>query len=227
MTGLRDIKKQRIHEAISMAAITLFLRRGFGEVSVAEVAAAAEVSKPTLFKYFATKEDLVLHRIVDHQGEAARVVRQRRPGEEPLAALERHFLSGLQRRDPVTGLNDNGEVLAYHRMVFGTPSLAARLFHYMAADEEALAEALAEDGDDLTARLVAGQVLAVQRVLARRNWRRLAGGETAEQVHPEAVRAAKHAFALLRGGAEAAHGPDVRPDTAQARSLVDETGRRR
>ncbi|MGV9779440.1 TetR/AcrR family transcriptional regulator [Streptosporangium sp. NPDC003464] len=204
MTGLRDIKRQRVHDAISTAAITLFLERGFGEVSVAEIAAAAEVSKPTLFKYFATKEDLVLHRIADHQGEAARVVRRRRPDEGPLDALERHFMAGLDRRDPVTGLNDHAEVLAYHRMVFSTPSLAARLFHHMAMDEEALAGALAEDTDDLTASLLAGQVLAVQRVLARRNWLRLAEGETAARLHPEAVRAAAHAFALLRRGLDAA-----------------------
>ncbi|OUC94204.1 TetR/AcrR family transcriptional regulator [Streptosporangium minutum] len=212
MTGLRHIKRQRIHEAISTAAITLFLERGFGEVSVAEVAAAAEVSKPTLFKYFATKEDLVLHRIADHQGEAARVVRQRGPQEGPLDALERHFLSGLEQRDPVTGLNDHAEVLAYHHMVFSTPSLAARVSHYMAMDEEALAEALAEGADDLTATLLAAEVLAVQRVLARRNWRRLAEGETAAQVHPEAVRAARRAFALLRNGLDAAWAPgDTEP----------------
>ena len=85
------------------------------------------MSKPTLFKYFPTKEDLVLHRIADHQGEAARVVRRARPGEAPLAALRRHFLDGLERRDPVTGLNDHPGCSAYHRMVFETPSLAARV----------------------------------------------------------------------------------------------------
>ncbi|MFF5208732.1 TetR/AcrR family transcriptional regulator [Streptosporangium sp. NPDC000396] len=203
MTGLRHLKKQRTHEAISAAAISLFLERGFDDVSVVEVAAAAEISKPTLFKYFATKEDLVLHRIADHQGEAARVVRRRGPGEEPLAALHRHFLAGLERRDPVTGLNDDEEVVGFHRMIFSTPSLVARLFHYMTGDEEALAEALAGSMDDLTASLVAGQVLAVQRVLSRRNWLEIAGGKTAAEVYPAAVAAADHAFALLRGGSAA------------------------
>ncbi|GAA3037889.1 hypothetical protein GCM10017559_77310 [Streptosporangium longisporum] len=75
MTGLRERKRRQVRETISATAVSLFLERGFDEVSVAEVAAAAEVSKPTLFKYFPTKEDLVLHRISDHQGEAARVVR--------------------------------------------------------------------------------------------------------------------------------------------------------
>ncbi|MEV4358139.1 TetR family transcriptional regulator [Nonomuraea sp. NPDC049625] len=197
MTGLREIQRQRVHEAISTAAISLFLERGFDEVPVTEIAAAAGVSKPTLFKYFPTKEDLVLHRIADHQGEAARVVRGRGSGERPLEALRRHFLDGLARRDPVTGLNDHPEVVAYHRMVFSTPSLAARLFQHMAQDEEALAEALGEITDELTAGLVAGQVLAAQRVLARRNWAMLAEGRPMAEVEREAIRAADRAFSLL------------------------------
>lgn len=197
MTGLRELQRQRVREAISEAAIRLFLERGFTEVPVNEIAAAAQVSKPTLFKYFPTKEDLVLHRIADHQGEAARVVRERAPGERPLPALRRHFLDGLARRDPVTGLNDHPEVMAFHRMVFSTPSLVARLFQHMSQDERALARALAETTDDLTAALLAGQVLATQRVLAQRNWSMLAEGRPLEEVEPEAVRAAEHAFSML------------------------------
>ncbi|MFI0420005.1 TetR/AcrR family transcriptional regulator [Spongiactinospora sp. 9N601] len=202
MTGLRELKKRRIHDAISAAAIALFLERGFDEVSVAEVAAAAEVSKPTLFKYFATKEDLALHRIADHMGEAARIVRGREPGEEPLAALRRAFLDGLARRDPVTGFNDTPEVLAYHGMVFQTPSLAARLMRQSANDEDALATEL--DGGRtparLAARLAAAQILAIQRVLAGDNWRRLIAGESADAAYPAAVEAAELAYAQLRSG---------------------------
>jgi AcrR family transcriptional regulator len=203
--GLRERKRQRTHDAISAAAISLFLAHGFEQVSVADVAAAAEVSKPTLFKYFPTKEDLVLHRIADHQGEAARVVRGRSARQSPIAALRRHFLRGLADRDPVTGLNDHPEVLAYHRMVFATPSLAMRLARYAEADEDALTEALRElrparETADLTARLAAGQIIAVHRVLARENWRQLTAGRRADDVHPEAVRAADRAFGLLRGG---------------------------
>jgi AcrR family transcriptional regulator len=226
MTGLRQLQRQRVQEAISAAAITLFLTRGFDEVPVTEVAAAAGVSKPTLFKYFPAKEDLVLHRIGDHQGEAARVVRGREPGEHPVDALRRHFLDGLARHEPVTGLNDHPEVVGFHRMIFDTPSLSARVFRYVAADEAALAEALASALDQppdapssdkphrpaeasptdalsrpmlaLTADLLAAQVLAAQRVLARHNWALLAAGRPIADVEPEAVRAAGHAFTMLR-----------------------------
>ncbi|MEW9551545.1 TetR/AcrR family transcriptional regulator [Nonomuraea sp. NPDC050783] len=221
MTGLRQLQRQRVREAISAAAVALFLRRGFDEVPVTEIAAAAGVSKPTLFKYFPAKEDLVLHRIADHEGEAARVVRGRPAGQAPLEALRRHFLDGLARRDPVTGLNDHPEVVAFHRMVFSTPSLQARLFQQLSRDEQALAAALREPAgeggagqgragqggtgqggageglDELGAALLAAQVLAAQRVLARRNWQLLSEGRPLSQVEPEAIKAANRAFTSL------------------------------
>jgi len=195
--GLRARKRERTRDAIADAAISLFLARGFDHVPVADIAARAEVSKPTLFRYFPAKEDLVLHRIADHNGEAARVVRARPPGVSPLAALHRHFLAGLDRRDPVTGLNDHPEVLAFHEMVFTTPSLAGRLNQYTLDDEEALAAAL---GGDIIARLLAAQVLVTRRVLARANWQKLMAGRTAVDVRSEAVADADRAFALLRDG---------------------------
>lgn len=201
-TGLRARKKARTHDAIADTAITLFLAHGFDHVSVTDIAAAAEVSKPTLFRYFATKEDLVLHRFADHQGEAARVVRDRQPGLAPVTALHRHFLAGLDRYDPVTGLNDHPGVVAFHRLVFSTPNLAGRLTQYMLDDEEALAGALAAALDpSIGARLQAAQVLAVQRVLARANWQKIASGRTARAVRPEAVADADRAYAQLRSGA--------------------------
>jgi AcrR family transcriptional regulator len=199
-TGLRARKKARTRDAIADAAISLFLARGFDEVPVADIAAAAEVSKPTLFRYFPAKEDLVLHRIADHNGEAARVVGGREPGVSPLTALHQHFLAGLDRRDPVTGLNDHPVVLAFHRLVFSTPSLAGRLVQYTLDNEEALAAAL---GSDIAARLQAAQVIAVQRVLARATWQKLVAGRTADDVYPEAVADAGRAFALLATGTPA------------------------
>ncbi|WP_225635228.1 TetR family transcriptional regulator [Streptomyces solaniscabiei] len=192
--GLRERKRQRMFRQLSDIAVGLFLEKGFDAVSVAEVAAAAEISKPTLFRYFPAKEDLVLHRIADHEGEAARVAGE---GPTPLAALRRHFLDGLERSDPVTGLNDRPDVLAFHRLLYGTPALVARLHGHLERSEAALAEAL---GGDLDARLAAGQIIAVQRILAQENWRRIAAGERAEDVRADAVTAAERAFARLAAG---------------------------
>ncbi|MFI6441884.1 TetR family transcriptional regulator [Streptomyces sp. NPDC050759] len=190
--GLRQRKKQRMYETLSEIAIRLFLEKGFDAVSVAEIAAAAEVSKPTLFRYFPAKEDLVLHRIADHEDEAAQVVAG--AGVGPVAALRAHFLEGLERCDPVTGLNDHPAVLDFHRLLYGTPSLVARAYAHLERQEAALAEAL---GGDLDARLAAGQIIAVRRVLAMENWRRISAGERVADVKGDAVTAAERAFDAL------------------------------
>ncbi|GGS84783.1 TetR family transcriptional regulator [Streptomyces cinerochromogenes] len=198
--GLRERKKQRMYQDVSDTAVRLFLERGFDAVSVAEVAAAAGISKPTLFRYFPAKEDLVLHRIADHETEAARIVAG---AADPVDALRRNFLAGLDRRDPVTGLNDHPDVLAFHRLLYGTPSLVARAYAHQERSEEALAEAL---GGGLDARLAAGQIIAVQRILAQENWRRIAAGEPVEEVARDAAGAAERAFRRLAEGL-----PELRP----------------
>ncbi|KNB51090.1 TetR/AcrR family transcriptional regulator [Streptomyces caatingaensis] len=197
-TGLRERKKQRTRQALSDAAIALFLEHGFDRVSVADVAAAADVSKPTLFRYFPAKEDLALHRIADHQGEAARVVRDRPDGRSPLAALRAHFHARLDAHDPVTGLSDHPGVRAFHDMLYTTPSLLARLVRYASRDEELLAEALG--GPAPVARLAAAQIVTVHQRLAQENWRKLVSGRPVTDVLPEAHADADLAYDLLGTG---------------------------
>lgn len=200
--GLRERKKQRTHAAISDAAITLFLEHGFNQVSVAQVAEAAEVSKRTVFAYFPAKEDLVVHRLADHETEIARVVRARPPRTAPLTVLREHFLKGLRERDPITGLNDHPQVRRVHQMILDVPSLVARLERFKTGSGRALAQALQETADtpELTARLAAVQIVAVHWALAQDNAERLAYGEPADARYAGAVADAEHAFALLENG---------------------------
>ncbi len=202
--GLRERKKQRTHAAISDAAIALFLEHGFNQVSVAQVAEAAEVSKRTLFAYFPAKEDLVVHRLADHETELARVVRARPPGTAPLAVVREHFLAGLRERDPITGLNDHPQVRRVHRMILDAPTLVARMDRFRAGSERALAQALRETADtpELTARLAAVQIVGVRWTLAEDNADHLAHGQSADDRYPGAVADAEHGFALLAHGLE-------------------------
>jgi AcrR family transcriptional regulator len=201
--GLRERQAQRTREVIQDAATRLFLASGFHAVGVNEIAAAAEVSKRTLFKYFPSKEDLVIGAFADHADEAARAVLSGPVGSSPLATLHEHFLDGLARRDPVTGLDDRPHTLAFVDMVLSAPSLQARLLLYQGTAEQALAGALQRArpaSADCTARLAACQIFAVCRTLAEDNRRCLAAGATAQERFPDAVEAAGHAFALLRHG---------------------------
>jgi AcrR family transcriptional regulator len=201
--GLRQRQAQRTRDAIQDAATRLFLASGFQAVGVDEIAAAAEVSKRTLFKYFPSKEDLVIGSFADHADEAARTVLTRPAGTTPLAALHEHFLDGLARRDPITGLDDRPPTLAFIAMVLAAPSLQSRLLLYQAKAEQTLAEALDQTCPSSvadTARLAACQIYAILRTLAEDNRRSLAAGTTADERYPDAVEAAGRAFAVLRHG---------------------------
>ncbi|MEV5530950.1 TetR/AcrR family transcriptional regulator [Streptomyces prunicolor] len=206
-TGLRERKKERTRNLIAQEALRLFRAQGFDEVSVVEIAAAAEVSKATLFRYFPTKEDLVLHRFADHLGEAARVVRERPAGLTPTAALRDHFLAGLAARNPITGLNDHPEVLSFQDLVYRTPSLhTGMMLRYTSQDIDALADALPSGSGDappIVRRLAAAHLIAVHRELGMENWRTITSGRTADEAYDDAVAAAEGAYGQLMTGLDA------------------------
>ncbi|MDX3540451.1 TetR family transcriptional regulator [Streptomyces sp. MB09-01] len=227
-TGLRESKKLRTRRQLAATALELFLERGFDAVSVADVAAAAEVSKPTLFRYFPSKEDLLLDRFADHQDEAARIVRERPAGHTPVGALHAHFLAALADRDPITGLCDHPGVLAFQRLLYGTASLQARLGHYTDREVELLAAVLeAESVPPLQARLAAIHLVAVRHELGRENWRRIDAGRSADQAHPAAVADAEQAFGMLADGLDKALPIAVAAPPAPSRSLISILPRRR
>ncbi|MFD9077294.1 TetR/AcrR family transcriptional regulator [Streptomyces erythrochromogenes] len=204
-TGLRESKKLRTRRQLAATALELFLERGFDAVSVADVAAAAEVSKPTLFRYFPTKEDLLLDRFADHQDEVARIVRDRPSGRTPVGAVHAQFLAALAERDPITGLCDHPDVLAFQRLLYSTASLESRLSHYSDREVELLAAALeAESVPPLAARLAAVHVVAVRHELGRGNWQRLDAGQSADEAHAAAVADADLAFGMLADGLDRA-----------------------
>ncbi|MFJ8017225.1 TetR/AcrR family transcriptional regulator [Streptomyces sp. NPDC096339] len=207
-TGLRESKKLRTRRQLAATALELFLERGFDAVSVADVAAAAEVSKPTLFRYFQSKEDLVLDRFADHQDEAARIVRDRPAGRTPVGAVHEHFLAALAERDPITGLCDHPDVLAFQGLLYSTAGLESRIAHYTAREVELLAAVLeAESVPAFRARLAALHLVTVRHELGRENWRRLSAGQSADEAYPAAVAEAGHAFAMLADGLDRTLGP--------------------
>lgn len=86
--GLRERKKERTRDAIREAAHDLFVEHGFAGTTVEDIAAAAEVSPRTFFRYFASKEE-VLFASFDETLELLRDFLHSRPTGEPIGATLR------------------------------------------------------------------------------------------------------------------------------------------
>ena len=166
--GLRERKKLRTREAIASAALRLFSDQGFRETTVEEVAAAADVSPRTFFRYFATKEDAAL---ADHERRLAAIrdALAAGPPDEPVTAPVRRALLAMVSEvaaDPTAGL-------ARARIVSTEPSVLARSLELQAAYEDAIANAVATrlgaDVDlDPRPRVIAGAALGALRAAMRR-----------------------------------------------------------
>ncbi|RYZ75786.1 MAG: TetR family transcriptional regulator [Proteobacteria bacterium] len=85
--GLREDKKKKTRKAISDMATRLFIEKGYQNVTTAEVAERAQVSVPTLFNYFSTKESLVFDEDAEVEQELIDIVSRRPKGTSILKAL--------------------------------------------------------------------------------------------------------------------------------------------
>ncbi len=123
--GLRERKKQQTREQIRRTAVRLFLDRGFEEVSVADVADAAGVSKMTVFNYFPAKEDLFFAGSERLFPDLAGAVRGRTADESPVRAVRRYVRSELESRAEWTGLHDG--VARFTHLIWTSPTLLASI----------------------------------------------------------------------------------------------------
>ncbi|MFE0190456.1 TetR/AcrR family transcriptional regulator [Streptomyces sp. NPDC059008] len=182
--GLRERKKRQTRQRISDVAVGLFVERGFDHVTIAEVAAAAEVSVNTLYNYYEAKEDLVLPPDQASPQRLADIVRDRQPGESAARAVLDRLRDELRRRDRKVGLTAGfGRVFT---MMRAAPTLTARLEDLGRQMTEALAHVLAEETaaapDDQTPRLVASQIGWFHALLYSEIGRRIEAGEKPDEI---------------------------------------------
>ncbi|MUL42845.1 TetR family transcriptional regulator [Streptomonospora sp. PA3] len=155
----RELKKARTRARIQQEALRLFGEQGYEATTVARIAAAAGVSHTTFFRYFPTKEDVVLGDEYDPLLEEAL---RRRPESEDLIERVRNAVGeGLA----AVYAADRDALLARVRLVLSAPPLRARLWEQLLGTQALLERALAGTGDSAEApmrvRVVAAACLAV------------------------------------------------------------------
>ncbi len=201
--GLRERKKAETRQLIAETARRLFGERGFEEVKVAEVAAAAGVSEATVFNYFPSKEDLFYSGLEAFETALLTAIRERAAGESALAAFGRFVTEPrgmLAAKEP--------EVIERHaattRVIEASPALLTRERQIIDGFTDSLAELLREETGarpgDLEPWVAANAIMGVHRSLLKLARAEILAGTRNPQLSRRVRAQAKRALATLEAG---------------------------
>lgn len=158
-TGLRERKKAKTRAEIQRQALRLFRERGYEATTVARIAEAAEVSESTFFRYFATKEDVVLW---DEFDPLIFETFQAQPPELGAIGALRNAIRDVMARASAA---EGAELRERLELLLSVPPLRATLVDRIGGPMRLLAEAVARRAgrrpDDPAVCAVAGAVMGV------------------------------------------------------------------
>jgi AcrR family transcriptional regulator len=119
--GLREIKMERTRQVIAEKAFELFTENGFEHTTIEQIAAAAEVGPRTLYRYFPTKEALIV-KFVEVNLFAALDRLREQPDDTPLPEALYALVDSV-----IAATTANAErVLAVYELAGRTPSVQAQ-----------------------------------------------------------------------------------------------------
>jgi AcrR family transcriptional regulator len=157
--GLRERKKARTRASIREHALRLFREQGYQRTTVEQIAEAAEVSPSTFFRYFPTKEDVVLKDDMDTR--MIEALAQQPTGLSPLTAV-RAATKQMFASYSAADLDQMHEIVA---LTTGVPEIRARALdefaRTIAVVSEALGKRAGRPADDLAVRTTAGAIIGV------------------------------------------------------------------
>jgi AcrR family transcriptional regulator len=158
-TSLRERKKAKTRLAIREHAMALFKDQGYDKTTVEQIAAAAEVSPSTFFRYFPSKEEVVLQE--DYDALLIAAFHAQQVDVPPLRAL-RNAISEVFLSMPEGQQAQEAERI---RLMTAVPELRARMLAQVSEMIQMLAEAVAErvgrQSDDFEVRTFAGALVGV------------------------------------------------------------------
>jgi AcrR family transcriptional regulator len=155
----RERKKQRTRELIVERAMALFDERGFEHVTIAEIAAAADIAPRTFFSYFPSKEDVVFHDFDVIFDSIKQRIDERPEGESTMDALRAFVVGIVQQMD-----HQDPAEQCRRRVISSSPSLQQHDRELVGRIEHVIADGLARDlgvePGSLRARVVAAAAAA-------------------------------------------------------------------
>ncbi|MEJ3653531.1 TetR family transcriptional regulator [Actinomycetes bacterium KLBMP 9759] len=156
--GLRERKRARTRKLIQSEALRLFREQGFAATTMEQVAAAADVATSTVFRYFPTKEDLVL---MDHLPVFVDALTSAPAELGPVQAVRLALRETVAAQDP----GERAEGLERERMMLTVPELwAASLGNVtgvVATMQDILTKRAGREPGDPDVRTITGAILGV------------------------------------------------------------------
>jgi AcrR family transcriptional regulator len=157
--GLRERKKARTRASIREHALRLFQEHGYHDTTVEQIAEAAEVSPSTFFRYFPTKEDVVLQ---DDFDVLAVELFETQPADlSPIAA----FRATTAQMFGALSAEDLARLRETTELTFNVPEVRARALDEFARTIDVMAAAIARRAgrspDEFAVRNVAGALIGV------------------------------------------------------------------
>lgn len=158
--GLRELKALRTRESIVDAALSLYETQGYDVTTMEEIAAAAEVGTSTLYRYFPTKDQILLDGMMEGNGRLASYF-EARPASEDVAtalgeALNAYFIDAESHEQ---------RILLMRAVLDRSVAPRARLWDAWARErvllEDAITRRLGLPSPDLRTRLAAQSALMV------------------------------------------------------------------
>jgi AcrR family transcriptional regulator len=140
--GRRERKKAATRKAISDVATMMFLERGFDNVSIREVADAADVSPTTVFAHFPQKEALVFDEDDEQRDRLVAAVRERPAGVTINQAIHDFYSAEIRANVDEHG---NDVTRIFIRFLNETPALSDYAAKMWLRHEDALSEAIADE----------------------------------------------------------------------------------
>jgi AcrR family transcriptional regulator len=159
-------KRQLVHDELAEAALKLIAFQGFEETTIDQIAASAGVSRRTFFRYFQSKEDVIVESLSE-VGEELRAALEARPAAEPPATALRQALSVFE--DACAEYPE--KVLRLTKLILHTPALYARYLERQAEWRSELAATITRRStmEELRAAVTAGVAFAALDA-ALREW---------------------------------------------------------
>lgn len=168
-SNLRERKQRLLRLELGEVALRLFIQQGFEETTIEDIVEAAGISRRTFFRYFETKEDVVLWRLrysSEQLGEALKA----RPAEEPPLLAVRHALEEMHE----SYQSDPERYRAYLRFLLETPRLRAQLLETREQWRVLLCRILAtrmgDESDTHGRAMLIGSVAVCTQDVAVRRW---------------------------------------------------------